>query len=228
MFSIIEQKREIKIKMKKIFLYLVFIFLLFSCNNKNVKIPVNNIKGIQDTIYNNSKIWIFFQQKNEDTIAFLNRNNKLANTHFIYNIDKRLKLKHFKNVLNNIQLKKEQPSMHSNGKYMHSYLSYVDTSANKLSMVLFDSVKFSPLKELINTKKQILLKYSTDRLNLNGKNIAFDVLLEELYTYKDSSNRKLNLILNENISYNRYLNLKAILQQLKLDSVSINKHEYLD
>lgn len=214
--------------MKKIFLYLVFIFLLFSCNNKNVKIPVNNIKGIQDTIYNNSKIWIFFQQKNEDTIASLNRNNKLANTHFIYNIDKRLKLKHFKNVLNNIQLKKEQPSMHSNGKYMHSYLSYVDTSANKLSMVLFDSVKFSPLKELVSNNNQILLKYSTNKLNLNGKNIAFDTLLEELYKYKDSSKRKLNLILNEHISYSSYLNLKAILQQLKLDSVSINKHEYLN
>jgi hypothetical protein len=92
--------------MKNIFILLILSIFLFNCNKKTVKLPVNIIKGIQDTIYNNSKIWIFYESKNKDTIALLNRNNKLVNTHYIFNIDKRLKLKHLIKDLNKIQFKK--------------------------------------------------------------------------------------------------------------------------
>jgi hypothetical protein len=213
--------------MKQFFIIIISAFLFISCNKKNLKLPLNNIKGIQDTIYNNSKIWIFFKQENQDTIALLNRNNKLVNTHYIYNIDKRLKLKHIIDKLNKIQFKKEQPSMHSNGEYMHSYLSYVDTKTKKLSMVLFDSVKFFPLEEMLDSKNQLLINYSNTKLQLNTKNIELDNLQKELYIYKDSSYSVLNLIISNEVTYDNYIKLKANLQQLKIDSIFVNKKEYI-
>lgn len=212
--------------MKKILLSGLLIIALYGCNNKSVQLPINNIKGIQDTIYNNSKIWIFFQEKNNDTIALFNKNNKLVNTHFIFNIDKRLKLKHIIDKLNKIQFKKEQPSMHSNGEYMHSYLSYVDNKTNRLSMVLFDSVKFFPLKELKANKNQLILNYSTSKINLNDKEIVLKNVKQELKKHIDSSNKTLHLILDKNITYNKYLKLKASLQQLEKETLAISCHEY--
>ncbi len=212
--------------MKNLILFGFFMITLFSCNPKSVQLPTNTIKGIQDTIYNNSKIWIFFQEKNTDTIALCNRNNKLINTHYIFNIDKRLRLKHIIDNVNKIQFKKEQPNMHSNGKYMHSYLSYVDNKTNKLSMVLFDSVKFFPLKELKASKNPLLLNFATDNINLNRKKITLKNLEIELKKYTDSSNRTLNLVLNKNITYDEYLKLKASLQLLKKETFDINWKEY--
>jgi len=213
--------------LKKIFCLLIFIFVLTSCNKKTIKLPTNTIKGIQDTIYDNSKIWFFYELKDQDTTALINKNNKLANTHYIFNIDKRLKLKHFMEDLNKIQFKKEQPSMHSNGKYMHSYLTYLDTKTSRLSMVLFDSVKFFPLNGIKKSKNQILLNYSNNNLLLNHKKILLNNLLNELNKYKDSSSRVLNLIWSNEVTYDNYIKLKANLQQLKVDSIYINKKEYI-
>jgi biopolymer transport protein ExbD len=217
-----------KLKMKKRSIYLIlFLILTQSCNTKNVKLPLNNNKGIQDTIYENSKIWIFYSIKGKDTIAVLNRKNSIANTHTIFNIDKRLTLKQIKDKVNKVQLKKEKPSMHSNGKYMHSYLSYVDTNSNLLSMVLFDSVKFKPLTEMKRNTNALLVKQTPNTLFLNNTEITFVELNKRLIKYKDSSKQKVNLLLDGNLSYDKYVNLKGVLQQIKIDSLSFNVNEFI-
>ena len=65
---------------------------LISCNKKEIKIPTLDAKGIQE-IHNHSQVWFFFEIKNNDTIAKLNKKNTISTTHWIYNIDKKLALK---------------------------------------------------------------------------------------------------------------------------------------
>jgi hypothetical protein len=115
--------------------------------------------------------------------------------------------------------------MHSNDEYMHSYLSYVDTKSKKLSMVLFDSVKFFPLNGIKKSKKQILLNYSTNELRVNDKKTRLEDLNSELLKYQDSTITKIKLVFNKEITYNNYIELKATLQQLKNNFV-MDWHEY--
>lgn len=215
--------------MKKLYICIIILLLLLtqSCNKKDVRLPLIETKGIQDTIYENSKIWIFYSLKNNDTIAELNRNNSIGNTHTIFNIDKRLTLEQIKGHINKIQLKKEKPSMHSNGKQMHSYLSYIDSKNSKLSMVLFDLVKFKPLTELKRNTNQLFIKQTTSKLFLNEAETSLTELNDKLIKHLDSSKRKATLILDGNLSYEKYVHLKAILQQIKVDSLSFNVDEFI-
>ncbi|MCF6350682.1 MAG: hypothetical protein L3J23_06575 [Flavobacteriaceae bacterium] len=215
--------------MIRLLFYVILLQLAIqSCDKKNVKLPLNNTKGIQDTIYDNSKIWIFYSVKAKDTIAKLNRKNSIGNTHTIYNIDKRLTLKHIKDYVTKIQSKKEKSGIRSNGRYMHSYLSYVDTKTNTLSMILFDSVKFRPLTELKRDIKQLLIKQTARKLTLNDAEISITELNNELVKYKDSLKQKVSLILDANLPYDKYVYLKAVLQQLKIDSLSFNVNEFIN
>ena len=62
--------------MRKIAL-LVLPFIMFSCVKKEVKIPTLGEKGIQE-IQNHSQVWLFFEVKNNDTIAVVNRKNTIS------------------------------------------------------------------------------------------------------------------------------------------------------
>ncbi|OYW70195.1 MAG: hypothetical protein B7Z24_04235 [Pseudomonadales bacterium 32-42-5] len=101
-------------------------FLILSCAKKEVKIPTLAEKGIQE-IQNHSQVWLFFEVKDNDTIAVVNRNNTISTTHWIYNIDKRLPLK--KMIPSIISLQdKHANSLHSE-KGMHDYFSYYPSSS---------------------------------------------------------------------------------------------------
>lgn len=212
--------------MRTLFIVLISsTFLLQSCTKQSVNLPLSKIKGIQDTIYNNSKIWLFFNENNGDTIVQLNKNNKITNTHYIFNIDKRLKLKHIKDYINKIQTKKEKPNIHSNGKYMHNYLSYVNTTNKKLSMIKFDSVKFRPINEINH--------HPTLRFTKNNETFLNDTLLQKgdffkvMKSYGKTNPQKINLVFDKNSTYSQYVNDKAAIQLLQKDSIHFNVLEYL-
>ena len=114
--------------MKKLFLILPFI--IFSCTKQTVKIPTLSVKGLQE-IHNHSQVWFFFDIKNNDTIANLNRKNTISTTHWIFNIDNRLPLKAIIPSIIKLQYKHAN-GMHSK-KGMHNYFSYADTISDKLS-----------------------------------------------------------------------------------------------
>ena len=220
--------------MKVLRVLIIVVFITLSCNQKSVKLPTLNVSGIQDTIYNNSKIWMFYELEGNDTIANLNKNNSVANTHWIFNIDKRLSLKQVIPFIQELQTKKEKPSMHDNGEITHSYLSYVDTISNKLSLILFDSIIYYTNKKIIidskSTKsryKDLIIDYNMNGLYVNNVIVEEQEINDFIIKHLDTSFLQINLRFDENLSYQNYIHLKALLQNIKNDSVIISHREYI-
>lgn len=211
------------------------LILTLSCQNKTVNLPTVGITGIQDTIYDNSKVWIFFKVENNDTIAELNKNNSVANTHWIFNIDKRLSLKQVIPKIQQLQLKKAKPSMHDNGKLMHSYYSYVDTVANKLSLVLFDSVKYitdNQLKLAQISKDSLfdhlIINYNKKGVFVTGQEVPMSNLKSQLEKSLNTTNLKIHLSFDKDLSFQNYIHLKALLFNMENDSIIIAKQEFIN
>ena len=221
-----------KIKVLRILIIVVFITL--SCKQKSVQLPTLDVVGIQDTIYNNSKIWIFYDLHGNDTIAELNRNNSVANTHWIFNIDKRLSLKQVIPLIQQLQAKKEKPSMHDNDEISHNYYSYVDTVSNKLSMVLFDSIKYISDKNINSDNiltatgfKHLLIDYKSTDIYVNNVPVKKGGITDYIAKQLDKTILKIDLRFEENISYQNYLNIKALLDNIKNDSIIISNRELI-
>jgi len=212
----------------------VLLITLVSCKQRHVKLPALNISGIQDTIYNNSKIWIFYKLEGNDTLAELNKNNSVANTHWVFNIDKRLSLKKVIPNVQVLQAKKEKPSMHDNGELMHNYYSFVDTLSNKLSLILFDSIQYVTDKRVNRDSilkqdqfKHLFINSKTDDVFINDQLVEKDKIEDFIYKQLDSSFISLNLVFDKNISYQNYIHVKALLQNIENDSILISNKEYL-
>jgi len=103
------------------FTIILFTFLMIGCAKKELKIPTLAEKGIQE-LHNHSQVWLFFEVKNTDTMAVINKKNTISTTHWIYNIDKRLPLKAIIPSIIKLQ-DKHANSMHSE-KGMFDYFSY--------------------------------------------------------------------------------------------------------
>ena len=221
----------IHLKFKTGSVLLILFVTLISCNNKEVKLPANGVIGIQDTIYNNSTIWMFYAKKGSDTLVEFNRKNKIANTHWIFNIDRRLTLKQILPYIQEMQEKKAKPSLHDNGKITHLYYSYVDTVSHKLSMVQFDSVTYTDTiakLKINNMKHNVLILSRLKRsLRINNQKIAMDTLGYYIKKQWDSLPLHIQVHLDKNTTYGDYIYLKAVLQQIENDSIQINTTEFV-
>lgn len=203
-------------------LLMILIAVLYSCTKKTVQIPVLNVTGIQDIIYDNSKIWIFYEVKDGDTIATLNRKNSIATTSWIFNIDKKLPMRLVIPHLEKLIAKREKPALHQKGKDDFNYFSYVDSGADALSMVEFDIIYFdtntpfnSEQFKSDTLKKHLVLNYKQNSLFINDSVITLNSV--NSYFNKLTIHKKTNVHLNfdKNINYQNYLGLKARLQNLK-------------
>jgi len=216
--------------MQKNLYLLIFLFFIFlnSCTDKKIQLAQIEIEGISK-IYNHSSIWIFYEIKDNDTLAILNKNNKILNTHWIFNIDKRLSMKKIVPFLQEMQKNKNKDSMHKK-EGMLNYFSYADNLTNKISLIIFNPTKYIDSKK----KYQALLKNNTDNkiieldiknevILLDGDKIEAKQLTQKLKNielkYKSKS---IQLILkyNANLNYQNYLYIKALLNnsEIKIDA----------
>jgi hypothetical protein len=213
-------------------------FLMLSCAKKEVKIPTLAEKGVQE-IQNHSQVWLFFEVKNNDTTAVVNRKNTISTTHWIYNIDKRLPLKAIMPSIIMLQ-DKHANSMHSE-KGMRDYFSYSDTISKRLSFLEFDGVTFK-IDGILSTK---FIENNTDYLDYNNIHLIFNqnsALINGVKT--DQSNfmaapltllelsperelPMLHLNFNRNLLYQDYLFYRTMIQNLVNKSVLINQIEFI-
>ena len=125
--------------------------------------------------------------------------------------------------------------MHDNGKLMHSYYSYVDTVANKLSLVLFDSVKYitdNQLKFKQMSKDSLfdhlIIDYNKRGVFVSEQEVEMSNLKSHLGKSLNTSKLKIHLSFDKDLSFQNYLHLKALLSNLKNDSMIIAKEEYIN
>ena len=224
--------------MKKITILLLSVFLI-GCAKKELKIPVLAEKGLQE-LHNHSQVWMFFEIKNNDTIAKVNRKNTISTTHWIYNIDKNLPLKSI--IPSIIKLKHK----HANGIHskegMHNYYSYSDTISKKLSFLEFDNVIY---KTDSLTSKQYIKDYSNNYLNYNNINITINptsifmndssidldnfkqTLLEFINFSAEGKQTMLHLNYSYHCTYQQYLIYTTMFNKLKNEAILINNIEFI-
>jgi len=154
--------------MKKIIVLIIVFSLVFvSCKKREVKIPFLAINGAEE-ISNNSQIWMFYNEK--DGSIKVNEKNRISTTHWLFNIDKRLKIKDVLSEANRLLIKHREKSPHNEGG-MNNYFSYVNTLNKKWSFYQFDSIqyRFSDQKTVRNYAQ----KSDTALIKISDKNIDF-------------------------------------------------------
>jgi len=223
--------------MKKLFLILPFI--IFSCTKQTVKLPTLNVKGLQE-IHNHSQVWFFFDVKNNDTIANLNKKNTISTTHWIFNIDNRLPLRTIIPSIIKLQDKHEN-SLHSK-KGMHNYFSYADTISDKLSFFEFDKTVFKTdstlSKYYIKTKSEIYKNYNNINITINPNNTWINdakmengefksTLLEFIDFSSEGNQTMLHLNFNQNLLYKDYLAYRTMLKTIVAPHILINNFEFI-
>lgn len=125
---------------KRLLVFKLVILLGWGCQKQEVQLPLIPVAGITE-IQNHSSIWIFYKEQHADTLAILNKNNKILNTHWIFNIDKRLTMKNVVPHLKTMQESRNKDSMHKK-EGMLNYFSYADTALNQVSLTPFLPVTF--------------------------------------------------------------------------------------
>jgi len=212
---------------------LITLFFYAGCSNKNVQLPTIELDGITE-IQNHSNIWIFFDIKGSDTVAVLNKNNKILNTHWIFNIDRRLAMKTVVPQLQKMQESRNKDSMHKK-EGMSNYFSFANTKSKNISLVKFDQTKFISDKKEYDTilekysKNQILeIDIQNESLSLNKKVMEIELLLEKINNVlsKDTLKPpKIILQYHENTNYHNYLKTKAYIQKHNI-VIDINEYIY--
>lgn len=217
----------------KLRLYFFFaISILAGCNKKNVQLPIIGIDGIKE-IQNHSSIWIFYEVNKEDTLAVLNKNNKLLNTHWIYNIDRRLTMNKIAPILEEMQKGRNRESIHKI-EGMLNYFSYANVISENISLVKFDSISFIFKDEKIKIypiekaeKPNIQLKITNGTYLIDQESIDSEELLQRLNNIisKDTmSTPKIILKYPGNLTFQNYLSVKVLLSELRLQ---VDKNEYI-
>jgi len=221
------------------FTIILFTFLMIGCAKKELKIPTLAEKGIQE-LHNHSQVWLFFEVKNTDTMAVINKKNTISTTHWIYNIDKRLPLKAIIPSIIKLQ-DKHANSIHSE-KGMFDYFSYSDTISKRLSFLKFDGVTFKTIGML---PKNFLEENTSNNPNYNNIQLVFhknSVLMNTIET--DESNFKneltallkltdegkqpmLHLKFNGNLIYQEYLFYRTIIHNLSNENILVNREEVI-
>ena len=201
------------------FILCSLILFFAGCQKKEVQLPLIDIPGISE-IQNHSSIWVFTETKNGEIIANLNKGNKILNTHWIYNIDRRLPMKEVVPVLIAMQENKNKDSMHKK-EGMKSYFSYADTKSNSISLLLFGQTNFisdteapNILKELRENTCTAIIELIDDEIKLDGKRQTLTDLKSNLKKAQQCAGEeklRVMLMFDEDTSYQNYLELKVYL-----------------
>lgn len=219
-------------KLKFVPYFFLLAFLLGACNKKIIQLPLIQIDGINE-IQNHSSIWVFFEIKKEDTLAVLNKNNKLLNTHWIYNIDRRLTMDKIAPILEKMQKNRNKESMHKI-EGMLNYFSYSNVISENISLLKYDSISFifqeknmeiTPIEKV--DQQNIQLDITNDNYRLDQEGITADQLmlrLNNLISKAESSQQNITLRYPGNLTYQNYLYVKVLLSEL---SFLVDSNEYI-
>ncbi|MCK0131530.1 hypothetical protein MWU59_08440 [Flavobacteriaceae bacterium F08102] len=219
--------------MRKFLSLMLISVFTWSCTKEEVKLPINGISGIQEPIYDNTQIWMFYKMKDGKPTLTLNKNNKISTTNWVFNIDRRLPMRLVAPSLEKVVNGRKITDDDKDKPIVFNYFSYADTLRKKISTVKFNRITYRTVTEFpliekandsLNEPVQIMLKESG--LTVHNNVITPEELAQYLAT-KTAPELAIQLYLDGNISYGDYLAVKAILAPYQpVDELS-NPTEYL-
>ncbi|MBL4746874.1 MAG: hypothetical protein JKY08_10980 [Flavobacteriaceae bacterium] len=210
-----------------------------SCAKKEIQIPLIAADGLQE-IKNFSEVWMFFEIKNKDTSAVLNRTNTIISTNWVYNIDKKLPLKKVLPLLKKMKYKHKN-GMHADKKTRDFY-SYSNTSNKMLSFLEFTHVTF--MEDSITSKEwlkasgdsyavyhNLNLRFYKNTVYINDSNIGTEdlkaTLLEFIEFSSEGSQTLIHLNFDNTLSYQEYLSYKTMISSLQSAAIKISLNEFI-
>lgn len=205
-------------------LCLLCLMLVVSCQKKAIQLPVIPISGISE-IQNHSSIWIFAEKVDGKIVPRLNKNNKILNTHWIFNIDRHLSMGQVLPLLIQMQENKNKDSMHKK-EGMKSYFSYADTAENQISLIPFPQTNFqtrpSPITDDLKTNNDpcsVLLEIKGDEVLFDRQILSLETCiaaLEQRESCTSPDELKIVLAYSSDTSYQQYLQVKSFLHSREI------------
>jgi hypothetical protein len=202
---------------------LVLLFLLSSCQNKEVILPQANEIVVAD-VKDYSPIYFFFKTEEKDTLIEVNNNKSISSTNLFFNIDKRLPLRKVILEIKKLQAKKTS-SMHKSVT-SENYFTYTDTVKKTMAFFPFTKVKYKLEKPDFN-----VIYFYLDRNDLvHFKDKVFSK--NELQTFLDSKPVPASSVVfayDKGMSFGKYIQYQFFVKHLIAPKgISINtKKEYI-
>ena len=202
---------------------LVLLFLLSSCQNKEVILPQANETVIAD-VKDYSPIYFFFKTEEKDTLIEVNRSKSISSTNWFFNIDKRLPLRKVILEVKKLQAKKTS-SMHKSVT-SENYFTYTDTVKKTMAFFPFTKVKYKLEKPDFN-----VIYFYLDRNDLvHFKEEVFSK--NELQTFLDSKPVPASSVVfayDKGMSFGKYIQYQFFVKHLIAPKgMTINtKKEYI-
>ncbi len=208
--------------MKRIFV-LGFLFLLSSCQNKEVLLSQANETVVAD-VKDHSPIYFFFKTEEKDTIVEVNRKNSISSTNWLFNIDTRLPLRKVILEVKKLQNKKEG-SAHKSAT-SENYFTYTDTVKKTMAFLPFTKIHYKLEKPDFN-----IVYFHLDRNDLVHYNeLVFSKNQLQEFVDKLSPHSRIYFSFDKGMSFGKYIEYKFFIKKLEIKQkgVSVNtKREYI-
>ena len=194
------------------YISLFFVFLFFSCGNKeDILLPKANVTIVKD-IQDLSPIYIFFRKKGKDTLAEVNRKNSIITTNWILNIDKRLPLRIVIPEVMKLQEKKRKEKAHKNEK-AGNYYSYADNIHKNLAFLPFTEVYYTIGKP--ETGYMILsFRKGRNSIFIDDSEVKKAEILNYIYSIAHVVQPKIIFVFDKNMSFEEYIQNKILVRKL--------------
>jgi hypothetical protein len=202
---------------------LIFLFILFSCGNKeDILLPKSNLTIVSD-VKDHSPIYIFFRTQGKDTVAEVNRNNSISSTNWILNIDKRLPLRLVIPEVMKLQEKKRN-SAHKSDK-AENYYSYADSIGKNMAFLSFTKVVYKMEKPEFGHKvffdKQNKINI-IDLFSMKNVLVKKQNLQEYLNGLPSDKPIKFIFCFAKDLSFGKYIEDEILIQSLKFPFPVLN------
>jgi len=199
------------------------LFLLSSCQNKEVILPQANETFVAD-VKDYSPIYFFFKTEEKDTLIEVNNNKSISSTNLFFNIDKRLPLR--KVILEIKKLQAKKTSSINKSVTSENYFTYTDTVKKTMAFFPFTKVKYKLEKPDFN-----VIYFYLDRNDLVHFNEEV-FSKNELQTFLDSKPVLASSVVfayDKGMSFGKYIQYQFFVKHLIAPKgISINtKKEYI-
>ena len=202
---------------------LVLLFLLSSCQNKEVVLPQANQTVVAD-VKDYSPIYFFFKTEEKDTLIEVNSNKSISSTNWFFNIDKRLPLR--KVILEVKKLQAKKTSSMDKSTTSENYFTYTDTVKKTMAFFPFTKVNYKLEKPDFN-----VIYFYLDRNDLVHFNEEV-FSKNELQTFLNSKPVPASSVVfayDKGMSFGKYIQYQFFVKHLIAPKgISINtKKEYI-
>ena len=200
--------------MKRI-IFFGLLFVLFSCQNKEVLLPQANETVVAD-VKDHSPIYFFFKTEKKDTLIEIKESNSISAVNRLFNIDKRLPLRRVV-----LEIKKLQA-----GKRVENYFAYTDTVKKTSVFLPFTKVKYKLEKPDFNVAYFYLDR--NDLVHFNDEVFS----KSELQAFLDKQSFPASSIVfayDKGMSFGKYIQYQFFVKHLIAPKgISVNsKKEYI-